>query len=172
MGLKNNLDQDCTNRPKEDSLSTDGVGIMPAWSSSDSEDDDVSFGTYSALPQDVTESNEIHQGDEEDDDEDNDSDINNGDIAQNYCVENEGTTSSETYGFDRATKFEMSELWNSTDNRSTDIVMDSAKVEQIKHAMAGFKLPSTVIPPWAEKIPEEEWKEQIINKIVLRKLPN
>lgn len=68
-----------------------------------------------------------------------------------------------------ATKLEVSELWNTSNERLTDIVMDSVKVEQIKTAMAGFKLPSSAIPPWAENISDEEWKEKIINKVKLFK---
>lgn len=43
--------------------------------------------------------------------------------------------------------------------------MDSVKEEQIKSAMAGFHLPSSSIPPWAEQISEDEWKEELINRV-------
>lgn len=31
--------------------------------------------------------------------------------------------------------------------------------------MAGIKLPTTAIPEWAQGIPEEKWKEDLLEKI-------
>lgn len=55
MGLKKNQCPDFRNRPNENFIHTDGASIMPILSSSDSEEDDVSSGRYTALPQDLPE---------------------------------------------------------------------------------------------------------------------
>lgn len=43
--------------------------------------------------------------------------------------------------------------------------MDADKINQVKSMMATFTLPSTAIPEWANTISEEEWKEQLIDRI-------
>lgn len=72
--------------------------------------------------------------------------------------------------FDHAFRTEVTELWSSThSNRQTNIEMDSAKEELVRNAMANFSLPLSAIPPWAKHIPEEEWKQQLISQINLKK---
>lgn len=72
--------------------------------------------------------------------------------------------------FDEAFRSEVTELWSSGQgDRQTNIEMDSAKEELVRNAMANFSLPLSAIPPWAKHIPEEEWKQQLIIQINLKK---
>jgi hypothetical protein len=43
--------------------------------------------------------------------------------------------------------------------------MGSQQVEQVKAAMANFSLPASAIPGWASAVPEEQWKQQLLNRI-------
>ena len=59
---------------------------------------------------------------------------------------------------------ETIEVWNAANNQS-NIELDADKINEVKSAMASFKLPSTAIPEWATSISEEQWTEQIIDRI-------
>ncbi|KAM9016468.1 male-enhanced antigen 1 [Ara ararauna] len=43
----------------------------------------------------------------------------------------------------------------------TSIPMDAEHVELVKRTMAGVKLPSLGIPPWASQISEDQWKDVV-----------
>jgi len=43
--------------------------------------------------------------------------------------------------------------------------MDQDHIDKIKAAMSGFLLPITSIPSWAIEIPEEQWKEHLLERI-------
>lgn len=58
-----------------------------------------------------------------------------------------------------------SEIWNAPRPNELNIELDSNKTEQIMSVMAGIKLPTTAIPEWAQGIPEEKWKEDLLEKI-------
>lgn len=58
-----------------------------------------------------------------------------------------------------------SEIWNAPRPNELNIELDSSKTEQIMSVMAGIKLPTTAIPEWAQGIPEEKWKEDLLEKI-------
>lgn len=55
-------------------------------------------------------------------------------------------------------------VWSLTCERS-NIDLDAEKIDQVKTAMASFKLPSTAIPEWANSILEDQWKEKLIDRI-------
>lgn len=59
----------------------------------------------------------------------------------------------------------MREVWTCAPPKSVDIEMNSQKVDEVKQAMANITLPSTSIPDWASKIPEEEWKQELMERI-------
>ena len=59
---------------------------------------------------------------------------------------------------------ETIEVWSSSENQS-NIELDADKIDQVKLAMASFTLPSSNIPEWATSVSEEQWKEQIIDRI-------
>lgn len=43
--------------------------------------------------------------------------------------------------------------------------MDSQKVDEVKQVMAHITLPASSIPEWAAKIPEENWKQELMQRI-------
>lgn len=57
------------------------------------------------------------------------------------------------------------ELWMQPEIKSMDIQMDSDKVNEVKQAMSNFTLPSTNIPDWANYIPEELWKQNLMDRL-------
>lgn len=65
---------------------------------------------------------------------------------------------------------ELKEVWANTCMTETQ-PMDPALAEQIKAAMADFKLPTSAVPAWARVVPEEEWKAQLVASIKARGLP-
>lgn len=57
----------------------------------------------------------------------------------------------------------IKEVWNtSTPN---NIEMNKEKAEEVRLAMANFTLPSSSIPEWAANIPEDQWKQKLIDRI-------
>ena len=42
-------------------------------------------------------------------------------------------------------------------------------VDKIRSAMAGFQLPTAHIPDWARTITEDQWREQVVNRLVDKK---
>lgn len=58
------------------------------------------------------------------------------------------------------------EVWNSPRQiESSNIELDSTKTETILTIMSNFKLSSSIIPPWARDIPEQEWKDDLLQRI-------
>ncbi|XP_069092532.1 male-enhanced antigen 1 [Pleurodeles waltl] len=49
----------------------------------------------------------------------------------------------------------------STTDTQTSIPMDAAHVELVKKTMAGIKLPSLGVPPWAMQLSDEQWKDMV-----------
>ncbi|XP_078590574.1 uncharacterized protein LOC144870405 [Branchiostoma floridae x Branchiostoma japonicum] len=43
--------------------------------------------------------------------------------------------------------------------------MQPEHVELVKSVMAGFQLPSSAIPRWAEEVPEDQWKAAVMSHI-------
>ena len=43
-------------------------------------------------------------------------------------------------------------------------ILDHA--DQIRSAMSGFQLPASHIPDWAKSISDDQWKEQVVNRLV------
>ncbi|XP_055597835.1 male-enhanced antigen 1-like [Uranotaenia lowii] len=63
------------------------------------------------------------------------------------------------------------DVWNAPRPNILSIDLDPVKTEQIVNAMAGFNLPTTSVPEWAIGVPEERWKEELLQRIRLRQ-PN
>lgn len=65
----------------------------------------------------------------------------------------------------------VQEVWG---NQATfvgiDIEMDNDKVNEVKRAMSNFTLPPTSIPAWANSVPEEMWKENLMDRLRNRNL--
>lgn len=56
-------------------------------------------------------------------------------------------------------------LWSSELNNKSNIHLDAVKINEVKSVMANFTLPETAIPEWANTVSEEEWKNQLVNRI-------
>lgn len=57
----------------------------------------------------------------------------------------------------------VKEVWSSPTPH--DIEMDAEKENEVKMAMMNFTLPSSSIPEWARNVPEDQWKQMLIDKI-------
>lgn len=57
------------------------------------------------------------------------------------------------------------EVWSAPRPTELNIELDTTKTEQILSAMAAILLPTSAIPDWAQNVPEEKWKEDLLVKI-------
>uniref|UniRef100_A0A182KDA4 Male-enhanced antigen 1 n=1 Tax=Anopheles christyi TaxID=43041 RepID=A0A182KDA4_9DIPT len=57
------------------------------------------------------------------------------------------------------------DVWNAPRPNELNIDLDSSKAAEIVNVMAGIKLPTTAVPEWARGVPEEEWKENLLQRI-------
>ncbi|XP_055533033.1 uncharacterized protein LOC129723092 [Wyeomyia smithii] len=57
------------------------------------------------------------------------------------------------------------EVWNAPRPSELSIDLDCAKANQIVNVMAGFELPNSAVPPWAIGIPEDKWKQELLQRI-------
>uniref|UniRef100_A0A8D8GXE5 Male-enhanced antigen 1 n=1 Tax=Culex pipiens TaxID=7175 RepID=A0A8D8GXE5_CULPI len=64
------------------------------------------------------------------------------------------------------------DVWNTPRPEALSIEIDQSKVAQIKDVMANFKLPVTSVPDWAIGVPEEQWKEDLLERIRQRQKPD
>lgn len=58
-----------------------------------------------------------------------------------------------------------SEIWTQPRPKELEFPLDINKTEQILTAMATIKLPNTAIPNWAKDVPEESWKNDLLQRI-------
>lgn len=63
----------------------------------------------------------------------------------------------------KETPSELTQVWTTPCPAKIDL--DADKINQVKTAMANFKLPTTAIPEWATSVTEEQWKHELIDKI-------
>ncbi|GJQ87615.1 hypothetical protein Trydic_g17443 [Trypoxylus dichotomus] len=56
----------------------------------------------------------------------------------------------------------VQEVWSGTPASVVDITMDKEKEEEVKQAMLNITLPPSSIPAWANMVPEEEWKDHLM----------
>jgi hypothetical protein len=111
----------------------------------DTDDEDNTYNDYQPLP-----TNELVE-----DDEESTSDSDEGAVA------NIDTLPPITTMEDSLVK----EVWTEPAPKAVDIVMDNNKVDEVKQAMLNFTLPPSSIPEWANAIPEEQWKQQLISRL-------
>ncbi|XP_053672623.1 uncharacterized protein LOC128722954 isoform X2 [Anopheles nili] len=64
------------------------------------------------------------------------------------------------------------DVWNAPRPDELSIEIDSSKAAEIVTVMAGIKLPTTAVPDWAHGVPEEEWKENLLQRIRQRQQPD
>uniref|UniRef100_A0A182HVE6 Menorin-like domain-containing protein n=2 Tax=Anopheles arabiensis TaxID=7173 RepID=A0A182HVE6_ANOAR len=81
-----------------------------------------------------------------------------------------GVGEGESVGLDGANNsinadFLNVDVWNAPRPNELNIELDSSKAAEIVNVMAGIKLPTTAVPEWARGVPEEEWKENLLQRI-------
>uniref|UniRef100_A0A1S4GX84 Male-enhanced antigen 1 n=2 Tax=Anopheles gambiae TaxID=7165 RepID=A0A1S4GX84_ANOGA len=80
-----------------------------------------------------------------------------------------GVGEGETVGLDVANSINADflnvDVWNAPRPNELNIELDSSKAAEIVNVMAGIKLPTTAVPEWARGVPEEEWKENLLQRI-------
>ncbi|XP_053695624.1 uncharacterized protein LOC128743126 isoform X2 [Sabethes cyaneus] len=57
------------------------------------------------------------------------------------------------------------DVWNAPRPTELNIELDGAKANQIVNVMAGFELPNSSVPAWAVGIPEDKWKQELLQRI-------
>lgn len=62
----------------------------------------------------------------------------------------------------RPDKMEL--LWNQP--RHMDKTLDTGQVETIRSLMSGIKLPSSSVPDWAKHLSDDQWKSEVVNKLL------
>ncbi|KAK9870245.1 hypothetical protein WA026_006332 [Henosepilachna vigintioctopunctata] len=92
-----------------------------------------------------------------------------------FCDTNESSPNDDPDKTDDATFDNLltscnlnQEVMACLDSPPVDIEMNSAKVEEVKQVMVNITLPPSAIPEWAAKVPEEEWKEYLFNKLHIK----
>ncbi|KAJ8890826.1 hypothetical protein PR048_010335 [Dryococelus australis] len=66
--------------------------------------------------------------------------------------------------FDEGTTAELRELWSAPATR-VDFDLGVDKVQAVQEAMSGVTLPASAIPEWAASVPEDQWRQQIMDRI-------
>lgn len=141
-------------QPVEENFSATNITTgLNATNDSDSEDEDAQIAGYMPLSQNPADI-DTNLADLENDD--------NEWIAAPVITNETLALSAESNAQD--CPVEVRQVWESTRNRS-DIDLDSDKIDQVKTVMASFSLPNTSIPEWANSISEEQWKEQLMERI-------
>ncbi|XP_058057505.1 uncharacterized protein LOC131208700 isoform X2 [Anopheles bellator] len=70
-----------------------------------------------------------------------------------------------------STEFLNVDVWNAPRPDELNIDIDANKAAEIVTVMASIKLPTTAVPDWARGVPEEEWKENLLQRIRQRQQP-
>ncbi|XP_017783788.1 PREDICTED: uncharacterized protein LOC108567693 [Nicrophorus vespilloides] len=113
---------------------------------SDNEEEVNSYEGYERLPMEQT---NVESSDDEDEDNDED-----------------GSNTESNCNLPSITPVEnnlVKEVWDGPS--VTEIELDKEKVDQVKAALENFTLPASSIPDWANKIPEDQWKNEILNRL-------
>ncbi|XP_011183551.1 uncharacterized protein LOC105212901 [Zeugodacus cucurbitae] len=57
------------------------------------------------------------------------------------------------------------QIWSEPRPKELQLELDNTKTTQILNVMANITLPNAVVPEWANGIPEERWKEELLKRI-------
>lgn len=156
--------------PYDENLSTAEVGIVMAeQDSSDSEDENAVYSGYQLLTQVPTDL--PNSGNEDVDDSMRAGDLPesskaDGMLAAAVDIEDTGASQMVSYqcNFENERRSELREVWSGS-SHGDSIEMGSEQAEQVRAAMANFSLPASAIPGWASAVPEEQWKQQLLDRI-------
>ncbi|XP_069686760.1 male-enhanced antigen 1 isoform X2 [Periplaneta americana] len=156
--------------PCNENLSTAGAGIVVVeQESSDSEDEIAAYSGYELLPQIPIEPPDSGS-------EDVDDAVSGGEppglpgsdnmMAAGADVIDTGASviDADQCNFEVERQAELREVWSGASS-GNNIEMGSEQAEQVRAAMANFALPASAIPAWASAVPEEQWKQQLLDRI-------
>lgn len=164
-----------------------GLVMGPPMSSSDEEPDHVDSDDsnpmgYQPLPQDFDEDqdeaeidysslsglmsalnahgpNVVEHATEETDESDQDRNVNTGEQGSTISFQTLHSVQESTTQRQEEELLEQAAIWNSP--KIDRFNLDGSKVEEIKSVMASFTLPQSAIPPWAQNLSDEDWKNQV-----------
>lgn len=156
--------------PYNENLSTSEAGVIVIeQDSSDSEDDNPDYSGYQLLaqaPHDLPSS-----GNEDTDDSECAGELPASfEVAGTYSATVDSDDSgashmaSDQCNFENERHAELREVWSGSSNADS-IEMGSERAEEVRAAMANFALPVSAIPDWASAVPEEQWKQQLLDRI-------
>lgn len=134
------------------------------------EDDEIEANQYHGYePLSLSDNQDFIMDAEEGDDGDEDDDV---DTVESIKGSTEEPSLCEGNEFPKITTVDQeveSEVWGQPRPKELEIPLDTNKTEQILTAMATIKLPNTAIPNWAKDVPEESWKNDLLQRIRERK---
>ncbi|XP_061389957.1 uncharacterized protein LOC133325147 [Musca vetustissima] len=135
---------------------------VAAVASDDSDNDSMNdYDGYQPLAMDENHQGYVQHGMDDDEEEDADN--------------NDDESPEVTYGDPNLPPVESidaeveREVWSQPRPQELQIELDSNKTQQILTAMANFSLPNMAVPSWADGVPEERWKEELLERIRQRK---
>ena len=85
---------------------------------------------------------------------------------QEVCTDNADDLQTETPQDDNGTVAEASASTAFSSTQNTQMGED--EINLIKSVMMNIQLPSSAIPEWAKKIPEEKWKQPLVSALQQR----
>ncbi|XP_017063260.1 uncharacterized protein LOC108102646 [Drosophila eugracilis] len=63
------------------------------------------------------------------------------------------------------------QVWSEPRPRELQMDLDKTRTEQILKAMSTITLPNITVPDWAKGVPEERWKNELLDRINNRQHP-
>ena len=129
----------------------ENVVVVSSDSGSDEEIDNLAAQGYISLSQnedDAVVDGEIEQAEQE------------------VCTDNDDDLQTETSQDDNGTFAEASASTAFSSTQNTQMGED--EINLIKSVMRNIQLPSSAIPEWAKKIPEEKWKQPLVSALQQR----
>lgn len=137
------------------------------------EDDEIEANPYNGYEPLALDNNDNDFAMDEDegngDDEEDDDDVNTEESIKGSIDEpslSEGNDLPKIRSIDEEVE---SEVWGQPRPKELEIILDTSKTEQILTAMSAIKLPVSAIPGWAKDVPEESWKNDLLQRIRDRK---
>ncbi|XP_066140968.1 male-enhanced antigen 1 isoform X2 [Euwallacea fornicatus] len=144
------------NRDLEDPRADDSDSDMEEWDSG---------ANYMPLSQNTNDGEPLYE-------QNNDSEEENFNFEEFQMVTPSDTNGShdESLPISTVQPFIMStlvdEVWSKPGPKEVDIEMGDKKVDLVKQVMSTIQLPSDTFPDWARNIPEEEWKNYLLQKLL------
>lgn len=154
--------------PSEDDKNISALDVPDQNHPMTDDDDEIDGNPYNGYEPLSLNDNQDFVMDEDNDDEDDDLDtvesIKGSTEEPSLC---EGGDLPKVMTVDQEVE---SEIWGQPRPKELEIPLDTNKTEQILTAMATIKLPNTAIPNWAKDVPEESWKNDLLQRIRDRKI--